>query len=95
VPGRRNAQHLRRGDQRRHARLAGGLLWVTQVAGGKARNYCADPFTGRTIAPMELPQPAQDQVLAITPHQIFYAAPGPGAGQYLRHEATPSACRTR
>ena len=77
------------------ARLAGGLLWVTQVAGGKARNYCADPFTGRTIAPMELPQPAQDQVLAITPHQIFYAAPGPGAGQYLRQEAIPSACRTR
>jgi len=77
------------------ARLAGGLLWVTQVAGGKARNYCADPFTGRTIAPMELPQPAQDQVLAITPRQIFYAAPGPGAGQYLRHEAIPSACRTR
>lgn len=77
------------------ARLADGLLWVTQVAGGKARNYCADPFTGRMIAPLELPQPDQDHILAITPHQIFYAAPGPGAGQYLRREAVPSACRTR
>jgi hypothetical protein len=77
------------------ARLAGGLLWVTQIAGGNARNYCADPFTGRTIAPLELPQAAQDQVLAITPDRIFYAAPGPGADQYLRQEAIPSACRTR
>jgi hypothetical protein len=76
------------------ARLAGGRLWVTQIAGGNARNYCADPVTGRTIAPLELPQAAQDQVLAITPHRIFYAAPGPGAGQYLRQEAIPSACRT-
>jgi hypothetical protein len=40
-----------------------------------------------------IPQPAQDEVLAITPHQIFYAAPGPAAGQYLRQEAIPSACR--
>jgi hypothetical protein len=77
------------------ARLAGGLLWVTQIAGGPTRNYCADPFTGRTIAPLELPQPTQDEVLAITPDRIFYAAPGPGADQYLRQEAIPSACRSR
>lgn len=77
------------------ARLASGLLWITQIAGGKARNYCADPFTGRKIAPIELPQPTQDEVLAITPHRIFYASPGPAAGQYLRQEAIPSACRTR
>jgi hypothetical protein len=77
------------------ARLAGGLLWITQIAGGRARNYCADPVTGRRIAPVELSQPSQDEVLAITPHRIFYAAPGPAAGQYLRQEAIPSACRTR
>jgi hypothetical protein len=77
------------------ARLAGGLLWITQIAGGNARNYCADPVTGQQIAPIELPEPTQDEVLAITPHRIFYASPGPGASQYLRQEATPSACRTR
>ncbi len=77
------------------ARLANGLLWVTQIAGGNARNYCADPVTGRTIAPLELPQATEDEVLAITPDRIFYAAPGPGAEQYLRQEAIPSACRTR
>jgi hypothetical protein len=77
------------------ARLANGLLWITQIAGGKARNYCADPFTGRKIAPIELPQPTQDEVLAITPHRIFYASPGTAAGQYLREVAIPSACRTR
>ena len=77
------------------ASLAGGLLWVTQTTGGQARNYCADPLTGRAIAPLDLPQPAQDEVLAITPNRIFYAAPGPGADQYLRQEAIPSACPTR
>jgi hypothetical protein len=77
------------------ARLAGGLLWITQIAGGKVRNYCADPLTGRRLAPIELPQPAEDEVLAIAPHRIFYAAPGPAADQYLRQEAIPSACRTR
>lgn len=76
-------------------RLANGLLWVTQIAGGTARNYCADPVTGRTIAPLELPQATEDAVLAITPDRIFYAAPGPGADQYLRQEAIPGACRTR
>jgi DNA-binding beta-propeller fold protein YncE len=77
------------------ALLADGLLWVTQIAGGPARNYCADPVTGRAIAPVELPQPARDGVLAITPDRIFYAAPGPRADQYLRQEAIPSACRAR
>ena len=75
------------------ARLADGLLWVTQIAGGPTRNYCADPATGRAIAPLELPLPAQDEILAITPNRIFYAAPGPAADQYLRQEAIPSACR--
>ena len=77
------------------ARLANGLLWVTQVAGGRVRNYCADPSDGRPLTPIRLPQPAQDEVLAIAPRQIFYAAPGPQASQYLRQEAIPAACRAR
>ena len=75
------------------ARLADGLLWVTQVAGGPIRNYCADPVTGREIAPISLPQPSQDVVLAITPDRVFYAAPGTGTDQYLRQEGIPGACR--
>jgi hypothetical protein len=75
------------------ARVADGLLWVTQVAGGSARNYCADPLDGRKLAPIELPEPTQEIVLAIAPRQVFYAAPGPKGGQYLRQESIPGACR--
>ncbi len=77
------------------ARLANGLLWVTQVAGGNGRNYCADPSNGRPLTPIRLPQPAQDEVLAIAPRRIFYAAPGPKASQYLRQEGIPAPCRAR
>lgn len=75
------------------ARLANGLLWVTQVAGGEARNYCADPVSGRKRASIRLPNPAADEVLAIAPDRVFYAAPGPKAAQYLRQMPIPSGCR--
>jgi hypothetical protein len=75
------------------ARLAGRVLWVTQPAGGNARNYCARPSDGRVLAPVSLPQPAQDEVLAATPRWIFYAGPGPKARQYLHREPSPAACR--
>jgi hypothetical protein len=77
------------------ARLASGLLWISQPVGGNARNYCADPASGREVAPFRLPQPNQDEVLAISAHRIIYAAPGPKAGQYVRDEAVPAACRSR
>ena len=83
------------GDNDVTARVADGLLWVTQEAGGNARNYCADPVDGRRLAAIELPQPNDDLVLAIGPHQIFYAAPGPKASEYLRQEPMPRACRAR
>jgi hypothetical protein len=76
------------------ARIAGGLLWVTQPTGGIIRNYCADPSDGRPLAPVRLPQPEQDEILAIAPHQIFYAAPG-RSGSYLRETAIPAACQAR
>jgi len=75
------------------ARLANGLLWLTQPVGGSSRNYCAEPSDGSPIAPIGLPEPAQDEVLAIAPRSIFYAAPGPNAGQYVRLAAIPAACR--
>ena len=74
------------------ARLADGLLWISQPVGGNTRNYCADPASGRELAPIRLPQPNQDEVLAISAHRIFYAAPGPKASQYVRDEPIPAAC---
>ena len=76
------------------ARIADGLLWVTQPVGRAARNYCADPSTGRPLAPIRLPQPDQDSLLAIGPHQIYYAAPG-HTGSYLRQTPIPAGCRAR
>ena len=73
------------------ARIADGLLWVTQPAGWAGRNYCADPATGRPLAPIRLPRPDQDDLLAIGPHQIFYAAPG-RTGSYLRQTPIPAGC---
>ncbi len=76
------------------ARIAGGLLWITQPVGGAARNYCADPSDGLPLAPIGLPQPDQDDLLAIGPHQIFYAVPG-RTGSYLRQTPIPAGCRAR
>jgi hypothetical protein len=75
------------------ARLTAGLLWVTQLAGGESRNFCGEPSDGSAIAPIRLPQPAEDEVLAIGPRWIFYAAPGPNANEYLRRAVIPAACR--
>jgi len=75
------------------ARLADGLLWVTQPGGGIARNYCAEPSDGRVLAPIRLPRPALDAILATTSRWIFYAAHGPGGSEYLRVRASPPACR--
>jgi hypothetical protein len=74
------------------ARIADGLLWVTQVAGGKPRNYCANPVSGRALAPIVLPRPARDMVLAIASDRIFYAAPSANASEFLRQVPVPAAC---
>jgi hypothetical protein len=70
------------------ARVASGLVWVSQPAGGDVRNYCARPSDGRPIATTGL----EDQVLAIGPDAIFYALSGPGADEYLRSAPVPAAC---
>jgi len=74
------------------ARLAAGLLWVTDPPGGRARNYCADPSDGRVLAVIRLPATG-DAILAISRYRIFYAAPGPGAREYVRQMAIPPGCR--
>jgi hypothetical protein len=80
------------GDNSVMARIFDGLLWVTDPAGGSMRNYCADPGSGNVLAPIRLPRPAQDAVLAIGGGDVFYAAPA-GNGAYVRHEPVPAACR--
>ena len=77
------------------ARLANGLLWVTQVAGGNGRNYCADPSNGRPLTPIRLPSQPEDEVLAIAPRRIFYAVPGPQGKPVLAPGGHPRALPAR
>jgi hypothetical protein len=55
-------------------RFADGAIWVTNPVGGATRNYCADPTTGRVRAPLALPNLNQDQVLAVGPRVLYFAA---------------------
>jgi len=82
------------GDNGIIARVADGLVWVTQQNGGNARNYCAAAGTGEVLAPIRLRRPAQDEVLAIGAGRIFYASPSAGVGSYVHQEAVPMACRS-
>ncbi len=41
------------------ARLLDGILWVTQPAGGPARNYCANPLNAVARAPLRFGSEAQ------------------------------------
>jgi hypothetical protein len=70
------------------ARIADGLLWVSQPGGGDVRNYCARPSDGRPIAPTGI----EEQVLAIAPDGIFCAVQGPRAEEYLRRARIPANC---
>jgi hypothetical protein len=55
-------------------RFADRALWITNPVGGATRNYCADPTTGRVRAPLPLPNLGQDQLLAVGPRVLYYAA---------------------
>jgi hypothetical protein len=52
------------------ARVLDGILWVTQVAGGPQRNYCGDPLTGRSRAPLALGP--QALVLTVGAGSVYY-----------------------
>jgi hypothetical protein len=71
--------------------VAGGLAWVSPGAGGPGPGFCADPSSGRVLARLKLPQ--ADRLLAIGPHQLFYAAPAPDGREYVEQEPLPSGCR--
>ena len=36
------------------ARVLDNILWVSQFVGGPERNYCGDPISGRSRAPLPL-----------------------------------------
>jgi hypothetical protein len=73
-------------------RVAGRLVWISQQ-GSPARDYCADPVTGRALRRVPLPQPDQDYVTAVTERYAYYLAPaGSGTGFYLRRLGVPAAC---
>jgi hypothetical protein len=74
-------------------RVADGLAWVSQEA-SPARDYCADPVTGRMLGRVPLPQPDRDQVTAVTDRFVYYLAPASsGTGSDLRRLGVPAACR--
>jgi hypothetical protein len=52
------------------APLIAGVLFITQAAGGPQRNYCADPSTGRALAPLPARQDAE--LLAADNSSIYY-----------------------
>ena len=47
-------------------RVADGLIWVSQAGQRLARDYCANPVTGRVLGRLPLPEPDQDYVTAVT-----------------------------
>jgi len=74
-------------------RYGDGALWVTDPVGGAARNYCADPATGRVRARLPLPDLGQDQLLAVGPRVLYYAAFTSSAnGWRIATAAVPAAC---
>jgi hypothetical protein len=75
------------------ADVADGALWVTDPVGGGAKNYCADPVTGRVRAASPLPDPGQDQLLAVGPSLLYYTAFDASAnGWRIATAPVPAAC---
>ncbi len=69
--------------------LSDGLVWVTQVA-GPGRNYCANPFTGQKLGTLDLPNPRQDQVVAVGSQEIYYQVTD--VDSYLAEVPLPPHC---
>jgi hypothetical protein len=75
------------------ATIADSLVWITQADGGTQYNYCGDPRTGRLLAALSLPQPYQDDVLAIGTQYIYYAETSDTSNQqYLGRVPIPARC---
>lgn len=68
-----------------------GVLWVSNEAGGPARNYCADPATGRRLATLPLPDLAQDDLMTVHAGIIYYSVSA-GDGFAIRTVPVPAGC---
>ena len=74
--------------------VANGLAWVLRAGPEENVSYCASPVTGKKLAAISLPHPAQDDVIGIWGHEVYYAAPASqDEGSYLKRAAVPAACR--
>ena len=74
------------------ALVAAGALWVTDHAGGTARNYCASAATGRVLAPLPMAAAPRARLLGVTGGHLYYAVPATGGSRILT-VPVPAACR--
>ncbi len=76
-------------------RVADGMLWVTEnEVGGPERDFCADPGTGRRLAPLPITSPARGWLLAVDGGLLYYAEPVlHGTGLRVVPVPVPAACR--
>jgi hypothetical protein len=76
--------------------VANGLAWVLRAGPEENASYCADPVTGKKLAAIPLPRPAQDDVIGIWGRDVYYAAPAvPDEGVNLKRVTVPAACQVR
>jgi hypothetical protein len=75
--------------------VADGLAWVLR-AGPEDASYCASPVTGKKLAAIPLPRPAQDDVIGVWGRDVYYAAPAVhDEGVNLKRLTVPAACQVR
>lgn len=72
------------------AQLIGGVLWVSQLAGGPQRNYCGDLRSGVSRAPVKLP--AWGQFLTADSTSVYYVPDANHRRQELDREAIDPRC---
>lgn len=77
------------------AQILNGVLWVTNPVGGTARDYCANPGTGRRLAALPFPDMSRDTLLAVGGDNLYYArSTHDGDGFGIAAVPIPAACLT-
>ncbi|MHB1534149.1 MAG: NHL repeat-containing protein [Acidimicrobiales bacterium] len=76
------------------ARVADGLVWMAQPAGGTTRQACIDPISGRVLS--TLPLSNNDQLLTIGIRHLYVLEPTAPTvtGQSVTQVPIPHACVT-
>jgi hypothetical protein len=76
--------------------VADGLAWVLRAGPEEDASYCASPVTGKKLAAIPLPRPAQDDVIGVWGRDVYYAAPAVhDEGVNLKRLTVPAACQVR